>query len=137
MNIPANMLSIEITESIMMESFDTSIDKLNAFRDMGIKIQLDDFGTGYSSLNYLNILPIDVVKIDKSFIDHITDKGNQNILTKTIIHLSHELGLKVIAEGVESKQQMDVLTMHNCDIIQGYFLSKPLPESEIDIFLQD
>ncbi len=124
-------VALEITESCLVESFDDTYAKLAKLRACGIMIYLDDFGTGYSSLNYMKSLPIDVLKIDKSFIDNITADGVEGQIVKTIVSLAQNIGLKVIAEGVESKEQQTYLTACGCNAIQGYLFSKPVPEEEI------
>jgi len=100
--------------------------------DMGIRIALDDFGTGYSSLNYLRKIPISTLKIDKSFIDNITTSIKEEAVIDNIIQMAHSMDLKVVAEGVETKEQLSILKAKNCDFIQGYYYSKPLPVNEIE-----
>ena len=118
-------LELEITESMTME-VNYSIKTLTELNDLGVKISIDDFGTGYSSLSYLKKFPIDYLKIDKSFVlDIMNDKSDANIV-ETIISMAHNLGLKVIAEGVEDKQQLRFLQLRNCDYVQGYFFSRPI-----------
>jgi len=124
-------IGLEITESLLMESFDYNIEKLAELRRNGINIYLDDFGTGYSSLKYLKNLPIDVVKIDKSFIDDLDNEPIENGLTASIIELAHRLGLQSVAEGVETERQLQELIRFNCDMIQGFLFSKPLTEEKI------
>jgi diguanylate cyclase (GGDEF)-like protein/PAS domain S-box-containing protein len=130
--IEPNILELEITETVLMESLDTSIVILNQLMDMGIRIALDDFGTGYSSLSYLRKIPIKTLKIDKSFIDNITSSKKEESIINNIIQMAHSLDLKVIAEGVETKEQLSVLKKRKCDYIQGYYFSKPLPAVEIE-----
>ena len=125
-------VALEITESCLIESFEDTTEKLALLRDKGILIYLDDFGTGYSSLTYLKNLPIDTVKIDKSFIDDITFGGVEGRIVKSIISLAHQIGLKVVAEGVETKEQMEYLASFNCNYIQGYLVSRPVPEAETE-----
>lgn len=129
--LPYEFLELEITETVLMESIDSNVRKLKQLKSMGIKVSLDDFGRGYSSLNYLRQLPITTLKIDKSFIDDITTEGAGKDLTEQIIILAHKLGLKVIAEGVETGEQLDYLSSHRCDMIQGYYISRPVPEIEL------
>ena len=124
-------VAIEITESCLIESFDEVIWKLTLLREKGILIYLDDFGTGYSSLNYLKNLPVDYIKIDKSFIAEITNQGIGSKILKTIIALAHEMGIRTVAEGVETKKQLELIELYGCDIAQGYLISKPKPEEEI------
>jgi EAL domain-containing protein (putative c-di-GMP-specific phosphodiesterase class I) len=126
------ILELEITESVLMESLDSSIAILKQLKDMGIRIALDDFGTGYSSLNYLRKIPINTLKIDKSFIDNITSNQKEESIIYNIIEMAHSLELKVVAEGVETMEQLFVLKERKCDYIQGYYFSKPLPADEIE-----
>ena len=102
---------------------------------MGVRVALDDFGTGYSSLTYLKRLPIQVVKIDKSFIDDATAEFGSVAILGTMIELAHELGLQVVAEGVESESQLKVLAERRCDMIQGYLISRPLPAAKLSSWL--
>ncbi|TWH48361.1 EAL domain-containing protein [Sporomusa sp. KB1] len=124
-------LELEITESILMASIEDSIGKLKELQDMGVRLVLDDFGTGYSSLTYLRSLPVETLKIDKSFIDKLAiDEVSAKIIC-SIIEMAHILDKSVIAEGVEIKQQLDYLSDISCDIIQGYLFSRPVPEEEV------
>ena len=122
---------VEITEYMAME-YDYSIRVLKQLKSLGIGISIDDFGTGYSSLNYLKNFPIDYIKIDKSFISELMNDPNDAIIVNAIITLAHNLQKEVIAEGVETKEQLDFLKNHQCDITQGYFFSKPLSVEEIE-----
>ena len=124
-------LEFEITESIFISYPEHFIGVLNALRALGIRISLDDFGTGYASLSYLHMLPIDTLKIDKSFIDKITFGKDKKQIVGTIIELAHQLELKVVAEGVEQELQMDYLIEKKCDYMQGYLFSKPLTEEKL------
>lgn len=133
--VDVNYVGFEITESILMESIDLNIDKLEAIKQLGITIYLDDFGTGYSSLKYLQDLPIDVVKIDKSFIDVLENDSDSQGLTKIIIELAHYLGITTVAEGVETEQQLQSLVGYGCDAVQGYLFSKPVPREKVDNLL--
>jgi EAL domain-containing protein (putative c-di-GMP-specific phosphodiesterase class I) len=126
------LLELEITESIIMESPDLIVAKLKLLRDKGISIALDDFGTGYSSLAYLRKIPITTLKIDKLFIDDISSAECNTALTDSIIDLGHKIGLTIVAEGVETNHQLEYLECNECDIIQGYLFSKPLPPEEIE-----
>ena len=130
-------LGLEITEGILMESIEANIDKLRAIKKLGVGIYLDDFGTGYSSLNYLKKLPIDIVKIDKSFIDDLLHKEREKQLTEVIIQLAHRMGIKTVAEGVETREQLRQLTRYECDVVQGYLFSKPVPEEAVRKLLID
>lgn len=124
-------LELEITETVMRESFHSNKDKLMNLKEFGLDIHLDDFGSGYSSLNYLQNLPIDYVKIDKLFIDSMLKSEKNCSVTAAIVDLVHKMGLKVIAEGVEKQEQLEILKHYECDLIQGYLFSKPLPQDEI------
>jgi len=125
-------LELEITEGEMMSNPEEAIKKLEVLKGMGIKIAIDDFGTGYSSLAYLKELPVDILKIDKSFIDGIPNNSNDVAIVNVIISLAKNLGLKTIAEGVETEEQSQFLKENDCDIIQGYFYSKPILGEEIE-----
>lgn len=124
-------LEIEITESALMENVGKSIEGLKKLKELGIKISIDDFGTGYSSLSYLTRLPLDRIKIDRSFINGIPDDSDNVAITKTIIDLAKNLNLSVVAEGVETHEQLDFLKKRGCETIQGFYFSKPLPPAEI------
>ncbi len=124
--VDPQMLGLEITETALMESFEENQIKLKKLQEIGFKIYLDDFGTGYSSLNYLRALPIDTIKIDKSFIDDVASETYGHNLSEDIILIAHKLGLTVIAEGVERKDQLEKLKEINCDRVQGYLFSKPV-----------
>lgn len=130
-------LEIEITESIFMESFETIVEKLELLKSMGIHIALDDFGTGYSSLSYLKELPITTLKVDKTFIDDVPDTAGSRSLASSIVMIGHRMGLEVIAEGVETEEQLRYLQNRNCDKIQGYFISRPLPQKAISAWLSE
>ena len=128
-NIPPEWLELELTESILMESFDEHVLKLQELREIGLSISLDDFGTGYSSLTYLNQLPIDRLKLDKTFLQKHHTEQNQAIV-RAMIRLAHDMKLSVVAEGVETEEQFQRLYAMGCDLIQGYLLAKPLPAEE-------
>jgi diguanylate cyclase (GGDEF)-like protein len=129
-------VSIEITESLMMASDETVIDKLNAFQNAGIKISLDDFGTGYSSLSYLRKFNLDYLKIDQSFVHNLEQDAANCALCEAIIVMSHKLGLKVIAEGIETPGQRDMLASAGCDFGQGYLFGQPLPADDFEQLLR-
>lgn len=128
-------LELEITESVLIESFKEMTDKMCILRDYGIRISLDDFGTGYSSLSYLKGLPIDTLKIDKSFIDTSVTDRNTKVITESIIIMAKKLGFETVAEGVETEEQFQYLNEIGCDCIQGYLLGKPMPKEEIEQLL--
>jgi EAL domain-containing protein (putative c-di-GMP-specific phosphodiesterase class I) len=133
---PANCLELEITESMVMHSPERAVEVLNQLQEMGVSVAIDDFGIGYSSLAYLKRFPIDSLKIDRSFIMDIPgDKGDAAI-TQAVIAMAHSLELKVIAEGVETRQQFNFLRKHRCDEMQGYYFSAALPLDEAISLLQ-
>ncbi len=128
-------IELEITESILIDDFEEITQRLAVLRDIGIKISLDDFGTGFSSLSYLKGLPIDTLKIDKSFIDTVITDENTRIITESIIYMVKKLGFETVAEGVETEEQFKYLNEISCDIIQGYYLGKPMPADDIEKLL--
>jgi len=134
--ISGSNIVVEITEGVLMENKELVAEQLLGFRDAGIQVAIDDFGTGYSSLSYLNKFDIDYLKIDQSFIRHLSPSSNEMALSEAIIVMAHKLGLKVIAEGVETQQQRELLAGAGCDYIQGYLLSKPLPAEQFEAFLE-
>lgn len=136
-NTKPESLEIEITESVMMESLDLNLNALNELRSMGLRVALDDFGTGYSSLNYLKSLPINTLKIDKTFVDGLCKNSYEEIITEQIIKLAHKMDLEVVAEGVELEEQLKSLEGKNCNKIQGYYFAKPLPPEEIGSFIKN
>lgn len=117
-------IEFEITETTLIENVDSTLKKLNTLKDFGVTIAIDDFGTGYSSLSYLKQLPIDYLKIDRSFISNLPEDNNDAEITAAIIVMSHKLGLYVVAEGVETAEQLEFITKNNCDIAQGYYFGK-------------
>jgi EAL domain-containing protein (putative c-di-GMP-specific phosphodiesterase class I) len=127
-----NYLELEITESLLMEDIKANSRLLDELKTSveGLRVSIDDFGTGYSSLSYLKTFPIDLLKIDQSFIRDITTNSDDAAITTTIIVLAHNLRLKVIAEGVETEEQMTYLREKGCDEAQGFYFSRPLPADE-------
>jgi diguanylate cyclase (GGDEF)-like protein/PAS domain S-box-containing protein len=128
--LDASALEIEITESLSIRDSDMTIGRLSHFRGLGITVSLDDFGTGYSSLAHLRMLPIDSLKIDRSFITDLREHGAERAIVEAIVTMAHSLGLRVIAEGVETEAQQEILAAVGCDEIQGFVFSRPLPASE-------
>ncbi|MBV1880219.1 MAG: EAL domain-containing protein [Pseudomonadales bacterium] len=128
-------LALEVTESAIMHDMTRALHILNILSAVGIKLSIDDYGTGYSSLSYLKKLPVSELKIDKAFVLNLADSDEDKILVRSTIELAHNLGLKVIAEGVEDQVTVDLLTEYGCDTLQGYFICRPVPASEIEAFL--
>ncbi|MDG4658419.1 EAL domain-containing protein [Ectobacillus antri] len=131
-----NLLEIEITESLFMENTNQAIEKLQVLKDMGIRISMDDFGTGFSSLSYLKSLPLNCMKIDQSFVRDVTSDENSKAIVAMIISMANLLQFDVVAEGVETQEQLECLINLQCHQVQGYYFSKPLPIDEIQLFLQ-
>ena len=129
--LPAAFLELEITESSIIENVEESVSKLHQLKQLGISVAIDDFGTGYSSLSYLKQLPVDRLKIDRSFVKDTPDDIDDCAIVRTVISMSHNLGLSVIAEGVETQRQLDFLRAQHCDEIQGFLLSVPLPAHQV------
>jgi EAL domain-containing protein (putative c-di-GMP-specific phosphodiesterase class I) len=129
-------LELEITESVLMHNAQATVEMLEQLNRMGLKLAVDDFGTGYSSLSYLKRFPIDTLKIDQSFVRDVTTDADDASLVTAIIAMGHALQLNVIAEGVETPEQLDFLIHHGCDGMQGYLFSRPLPVEDITRLLQ-
>lgn len=134
-DIPGECIAVEITEGLLLDSNDNIYQHLLGFRDAGIQVALDDFGTGYSSLSYLKKFDIDYIKIDQSFVQNIESDSDNMVLCQAIIVMAHKLKLKVIAEGIETQEQFDLLKFAGCDFGQGYFLSKPLKANALEGFI--
>ena len=131
-SVSPDLLELEITETVMMSSLADTVDILNGIRALGVRLAIDDFGNGYSSLAYLRRLPITALKVDRSFVVDITTNADDAAIAATIIAMGHQLGLKVIAEGIETAEQLDHLKRLGCDQIQGYFIARPLPPAELE-----
>ena len=136
-DISLNQIELEITESASADSNINLVEVMNKIKDKGFKLSLDDFGTGYSSLNMLQDMPIDVLKIDKSFVDKIGTDNDKIDLISYIINMAKELNIQTVAEGVEYKTQVDYLKSQGCDIIQGYYYSKPLTKQDFEIYMNE
>jgi EAL domain-containing protein (putative c-di-GMP-specific phosphodiesterase class I) len=130
--LPAEQLQLEITEGAMMESVDSAIRIVNDLRHLGVGVAVDDFGTGYSSLSYLKRFPIDTVKIDRSFVRDLTIDPSDAAIVTTILAMARSLGLDVVAEGVETRPQLEFLREHGCHEFQGYLLSRPIRADEYE-----
>lgn len=135
--VDPRLLAFEITEGALMHDVDKQAGNLQALRDIGVRIQIDDFGTGYSSLSYLRHLPIDTLKIDRSFISHVDVNPADQAIVSAVFAMAKSLGLRVVAEGVETAAQLEALNRHHCEIAQGYFFSRPLPADRCATLLQE
>ncbi|GHU43531.1 hypothetical protein FACS1894111_09270 [Clostridia bacterium] len=135
--LPPEHLSLELLESVMVTDFTRIKGELERLRSHGCKIELDDFGTGYSAMSYLTRMPIDFLKVDKSYIDYADKEEADRAILESILYMAHRLGFIVVAEGVETKTQLDVLKEFGCDLIQGYYYSRPLPAEEFHRFVTE
>jgi EAL domain-containing protein (putative c-di-GMP-specific phosphodiesterase class I) len=126
------LLKLEITESVVMESVESAAGTLEKLRALGVELSIDDFGTGYSSLSYLHRLPIDTLKIDRSFVSRMAENNENKEIVRTIIMLAKTLGMGVIAEGVETREQAELLRELECQCVQGFLISKPIDADETD-----
>ncbi|MFT5707791.1 MAG: EAL domain-containing protein (putative c-di-GMP-specific phosphodiesterase class I), partial [Oceanospirillaceae bacterium] len=131
------LLELEITETLLAEKFDIVLPILNKLLALGVSLSIDDFGTGYSSLNYLTRFPVDTLKVDRCFITGIVNTQKDAALTESVISMAHRLGLKVVAEGIEDIDQIEVLQKFGCDVGQGYFYTKPIKADEMITLLQN
>jgi EAL domain-containing protein (putative c-di-GMP-specific phosphodiesterase class I) len=132
--IPPGRLTLELTEGALIEA--AAPDVLDRLHEMGQRVSIDDFGTGYSSLTSLRDMPVDILKIDKSFVDHIVSSADSARLVRMILQLARDLGMRTVAEGVEELSQLEALREMGCHLIQGYYFSKPLPAGELQTLLQ-
>jgi EAL domain-containing protein (putative c-di-GMP-specific phosphodiesterase class I) len=136
MGLPGQGLVIEITEGVLLKAEDSVAERLLSFRDAGVQVAIDDFGTGYSSLAYLKKFDIDYLKIDQSFVRNLENDPDDKALCEAIIVMAHKLGLKVVAEGVETEQQRALLAAYGCDYAQGYLFSRALRAEDFELLLQ-
>lgn len=136
-SLPPDWLILEITEGAVMQDPDTALSMLEQLHHMGVKLSIDDFGTGYSSMAYLKKLPIQEIKIDKSFVLELAQNVEDAVIVRSTVDLGHNLGLTVIAEGVEDQASMDMLKAYGCDLGQGYFFARPLPKEDLETWLSD
>ena len=135
--LPADWLTVEITESTIMADAEETLRVLGPLKSMGVRISIDDFGTGFSSLSLLKRLPVDELKIDKSFVIEMPSKGKDSLIVRSTIELAHALGLKALAEGVEQKEAWDMLVADGCDLAQGYFFSRPVSADDFARWYQE
>jgi EAL domain-containing protein (putative c-di-GMP-specific phosphodiesterase class I) len=125
-SVSSDHLALEITESAFIVDPDRALDTATRLHDLGVRLSIDDFGTGYSSLSYLQRLPIDEVKIDRSFVTDVTVNADSAFIVRSVIDLAHNLGIQVVAEGVEDGTILDSLAAHDCELAQGFYISRPL-----------
>lgn len=134
--LPAELLELEVTEGAIMTDIEQTIATLTALSETGVRVAVDDFGTGYSSLAYLAQFPLDVLKIDQSFVRDVVNHSDVACVVSAIVSLAHSLGLSVIAEGVENTEQLELLRGLECEEIQGYLCGRPLPAREFEVLLE-
>jgi EAL domain-containing protein (putative c-di-GMP-specific phosphodiesterase class I) len=131
--IPAKCIEIELTEASGFENFENFVEFTKIMRNNGIEVSIDDFGTGYSSLNVLKRMNVDIIKLDKSFIDTIENKDEQDdVFLKNIVNMINELGMRVVAEGVETNTQVEFLKKVDCSAVQGYYYDRPMPRERFE-----
>jgi EAL domain-containing protein (putative c-di-GMP-specific phosphodiesterase class I) len=126
-----------MTESVLMDRTDEVVELLRRMKTLGLKVAVDDFGTGYSSLSYLSRFPVDILKIDKSFVQHIGNDSGKGELVHTIVRLGESLRLDTVAEGIETAAQRDALTAMGCTYGQGYLFARPMPVEDVDVLLAE
>ena len=129
--LPSSRLELEITETALLSDGSATLDALHGLKRMGVRFAMDDFGTGFSSLNYLLSFPFDKIKIDQSFVRSLKQRSEAGTIVRAMIQLGRNLGMRITAEGVETREQLDQLCDDGCDEIQGYYFSRPVPGSEV------
>jgi EAL domain-containing protein (putative c-di-GMP-specific phosphodiesterase class I) len=129
--LPPEHLTLEITESALMEDAASALGVLRALKELGVLLAIDDFGTGYSSLSYLQRFPLDILKVDRMFVESLGSDADGEEIVSAVINLAHALGLQVVAEGVETTEQLQILRSLGCDLAQGFLFSKPLPAADV------
>lgn len=132
--VSANCLEVEITERVLLQEATLTLAVLDRLKEIGVTLAIDDFGTGYSALAYLKRFPFDVLKVDRTFVNDVTLDAEDASLTSAMIAMAHALGLKVVGEGVETTEQKNFLVSQNCDVMQGYLFSRPLPADDFLAF---
>ncbi|TGN38923.1 bifunctional diguanylate cyclase/phosphodiesterase [Marinobacter confluentis] len=130
--VPPDRLEVELTEEVFIQNIEHNMNQLTRLHHLGVHLAIDDFGVGYSSLGYLRNFPVDLLKIDRSFITDVMERHDDAVITRAVINLAHNLGIEVVAEGVETAEQLRFLKNHRCDLIQGYFISRPVPADELE-----
>lgn len=136
-SVPPRRLEVELTEEIFIQNIEHNLDQLSRLHKLGVHLAIDDFGVGYSSLGYLRDFPVDLLKIDRSFITDVTERHDDAVITRAVINLAHNLGIQVVAEGVETMEQLVFLKNHRCDLVQGYLISRPVPAATLEKALRD
>jgi diguanylate cyclase len=136
-SVPPHLLCVEITESAVMTDAEHTLEILNRLFALGVRISIDDYGTGYASLSYLKHLPADELKIDRTFIQHMTTDQSDHAIVNSTVNMAHSLGIYVVAEGVEDQATWNLLETLGCDIAQGYYLSRPIPAQDLENWLTD
>lgn len=131
-NVPPERLEFELTEEIFIQNIERNRNQLSRLQKLGVHLAIDDFGVGYSSLGYLRDFPVDVLKIDRSFITEVTERHDDAVITRAVINLAHNLGIQVVAEGVETEEQLAFLKRHRCNFAQGYLISRPIPARDLE-----
>ncbi|HET8800306.1 MAG TPA: EAL domain-containing protein [Marinobacter sp.] len=131
-DVPAHRLEVELTEEIFIQNIEHNLNQLSRLHQLGVHLAIDDFGVGYSSLGYLRDFPVDLLKIDRSFITDVTERHDDAVITRAVINLAHNLGIQVVAEGVETEAQLTFLKNHRCNLAQGYLISRPIPAAELE-----
>ncbi|MFL1456648.1 putative bifunctional diguanylate cyclase/phosphodiesterase [Marinobacter sp. GN3S48] len=131
-NVPPERLEVELTEEIFIQNIEHNLNQLSRLHQLGVNLAIDDFGVGYSSLGYLRDFPVDLLKIDRSFITEVTERHDDAVITRAVINLAHNLGIQVVAEGVETMEQLAFLKDHHCDLAQGYLISRPVPVATLE-----
>ncbi|XKH02098.1 EAL domain-containing protein [Marinobacter nauticus] len=134
--VAPSSLEVELTEEIFIQNIEHNLNQLSRLRKLGIHLAIDDFGVGYSSLAYLRDFPVDLLKIDRSFITHVTHRHDDAVITRAVINLAHNLGIQVVAEGVETEGQLNFLRHHSCNLAQGFLISRPIPPQDLEKALE-
>ncbi len=135
--LSAEQLEVELTEEIFIENLERNLNQLTRLNKLGVHLSIDDFGVGYSSLGYLRDFPVDLLKIDRSFITGVTERHDDSVITRAVINLAHNLGIQVAAEGIETEAQLNFLRSHRCDLAQGFLISRPIPADELMVLLKN